>query len=166
MNTTTTKLTGTWVNMWRTERQIGQIVEEIPKEHTDGILQLFFAEIHKNSGTNYEPHSLRTMMAAHLQEKGSTFSILKDWEFDTGLKVPNGKVIELQEQGLCKRKHLADPQNLNCILPDRSADWHPGMPRTPSGVGRTHEVCQQYLYWNHWVCGVGWRTHKNKASRT
>ena len=95
MNANTTKSTGTWVNKWRTERQIGQIVEEIPKEHTDGILQLFFEEIHKNNGTNYEPNSLRTMMAAHLREKGSTFSIFKDREFDSSLKFLNGKAIEL-----------------------------------------------------------------------
>ena len=34
------------------ERQIGQKLEQIPKEQLDGILQLFFAEIHKNDGTN------------------------------------------------------------------------------------------------------------------
>ena len=45
---------------WRTERQIAQKIEEIPKERLDGILQ-FFAEIRKNDGTNYEPDSLRTM---------------------------------------------------------------------------------------------------------
>jgi len=76
VNANIAKSTGTWLkrfNKWRTERQIG--------EQLDGILQLFFAEIRKNDGTNYEPDSLRTMMAAldrHLREKGSTFSILKD----------------------------------------------------------------------------------------
>ena len=64
----TAKSTGTWVkrfNKWRTEKQIGQELEEIIlKEQLDGILQLFFAEIRKNDGTNYEPDSLRTMMAA------------------------------------------------------------------------------------------------------
>ena len=79
----TAKSTGTWVKQfskWRMERQIGQKFEEIPKKQLDGILLLFFAEIRKNNGTNYEPDSLRTMMAAldrHLREKGSTFSILK-----------------------------------------------------------------------------------------
>ena len=45
----------------------------------------------------------------HLQEQGSAFSILKDREFDASRKILNGKVIELQEQGLGKRKHRADP---------------------------------------------------------
>ena len=50
----------TWVkrfNKWGMERQIGQKLEQIPKEQLDGILQLFFAEIHKNHGTNYEKSS-------------------------------------------------------------------------------------------------------------
>ena len=115
VNANTAKSTGTWVkrfDKWRTERQIAQKLEEIPKERLDGILQLFFAEIRKNDGSNYEPDSLRTMLAAldrHLREKGSTFSILKDREFDASRKVLNGKAIELQEQGLGKRKHRADP---------------------------------------------------------
>ena len=50
VNANTAKSTGTWVkrfNKWRTERQIGEQLEEIPKEQLDGILQLFFAEIAK-----------------------------------------------------------------------------------------------------------------------
>ena len=50
VNTNTAKSTGTWVkkfNKWRTERQIGQKLEEILKDQVDGILQ-FFAEICKN----------------------------------------------------------------------------------------------------------------------
>ena len=78
MNANTAKSTGTWVkrfDKWRTERQTAQKLEEIPKERLDGILQLLYAEIRKNDGTNYEPDSLRTMLAAldrHLREKGST----------------------------------------------------------------------------------------------
>ena len=67
VNANTAKSTGMWVkrfNKQRTERQIGQKLEEIPKEQLHGILQLFFAEIHKNDGANYELASLRTMMAA------------------------------------------------------------------------------------------------------
>ena len=48
----TAKSTGTWVkqfNKWRTEKQIGQELEEISKEQLDGILQLFFAEIRKKT---------------------------------------------------------------------------------------------------------------------
>ena len=54
------------------------------------------------------------MLAAldrYLQEEGSTFSILKDQEFDASRKVLNGKTIELQKHSLGKRKHRADPVN-------------------------------------------------------
>ena len=37
--------------------QIGEKLEEIPKEQLNGILQFFLAEIRKNDGTNYEPLS-------------------------------------------------------------------------------------------------------------
>ena len=60
----------------------------------------------------YELDSLITMMAAldrYLWDKGSTFSILKDWEFDTCWKVLNGKDINLQEQGFGDGKYRADP---------------------------------------------------------
>ena len=79
-------------------------------------------------------------------------------------KVLNGKAIELEEQGLGKRKHRADllteeellwswqvlgadtAPNLNLtILHDQSAVCHLGMPITSSAEGRTLEVCQQPL---------------------
>ena len=110
MNANTAKSTGTWVkrfDKWRMERQTAQKLEEIPKERLDGILQLFFAEIRKNDGTNYEPDSLRTMLAAldrHLREKGSTFSILKDREFDASRKVLNGKAIGTSRAGFGQEK--------------------------------------------------------------
>ncbi len=69
-NKNTAKSTETWVNQkaferWRITRQIGQKLEEVPKElRLDGVLQVFFAEVHKNDGNNYEPDSLRTMLAA------------------------------------------------------------------------------------------------------
>ena len=36
------------------ERQIGQKLEQVPKEQLDGILQSFFAEIHQNDGKTME----------------------------------------------------------------------------------------------------------------
>ena len=45
VDTNIVKSTGTWVNRfnkWRTERHIAPKLEEIPKEHLVGILQLFF----------------------------------------------------------------------------------------------------------------------------
>ena len=64
VNANTVKSTGMWVKKFNKQRTESQKLEQIPKEQLDGILQLFFAKIHKNDGTNYELDSLRTMMAA------------------------------------------------------------------------------------------------------
>ena len=50
------------------------------------LLQRFYAELMKSDGTNYEPESLRVMIACldgHLREHGATHSILKDKCFET-----------------------------------------------------------------------------------
>ena len=74
-------------------------------------LQLFFAEVRKRNGEEYEPDSLRTMLAGldrYLKEKGCKFSILRDREFNSCRKILNGKAIELHEKGCGKRKRRAD----------------------------------------------------------
>ena len=112
-NQNTTRSTSTWVSAfdkWRMRRNISPL-EEIPKESLDSILQLFFAEVCKRDGTDYEPDSLRTMLAAldrHLKNNGCVFSILRGREFHSCREVLNGKAIELQEKGLGKRKRRAD----------------------------------------------------------
>ena len=88
-----------------------QTSQKFQKNEHDGISQRFYAEIRKNNGENYEPESLKVMQASldrYLREKGRTFSILKDRKFDISRKVLNGKAIELQENGMGKRKGRAD----------------------------------------------------------
>ena len=78
----------------------------------DAILQQFYAELRKEDGSEYEPDSLRVMLASldrHFQEKGSPFSIRKDKAFEASRQTLNGKAIELREAGLGKRKNKADP---------------------------------------------------------
>jgi len=55
-----------------------------------------------NNGTDYEPKSLRTMLAAldrYFHGSGCRYSISKDKEFLESRKVLNGKATELREQG-------------------------------------------------------------------
>ena len=64
----------------------------------DKILQRFYAELMKSDGTDYEPESLKVMIACldrHLWEHGATHSILKDKCFETSRKTLEGKAIEL-----------------------------------------------------------------------
>lgn len=114
-NRNTTKTTLTWANRfetWRTVRQLEYKLEDIPRSELDGILQRFFAEVRKQDGREYEPESLRTMLASldrYLREKGRTYSIQKDKEFEGCRKILNGKAIELRENGMGKRKNRSDP---------------------------------------------------------
>ena len=62
----------------------------------------------KSDGTDYEPESLRVMIACldrHLREHGAIYSILKDKSFETSRKTLEGKAIEL---GKGKQKMKAD----------------------------------------------------------
>ncbi len=113
-NSNTTKTTVTWVNRfetWRQSRGIPHKLELIPPEELDRVLQQFFAELRKQNGGEYEPGSLRTMLAAldrFLREKGCCHSILKDRTFEGCRKLLNGKAIELREMGMGKKKNKAD----------------------------------------------------------
>lgn len=67
-------------------------IKSIPKAVLDGILQRFFAELVKKNGENYEPESLKVMLAAldrHIRNSCG-FSLLKDKEFVDSRRVLNG----------------------------------------------------------------------------
>jgi len=62
--------------------------------------------VRKKDGSDYEPDSLRVMIASldrHLKEAGSCISIAKDREFVNSRKVLEGKASFLREQGYGKR---------------------------------------------------------------
>jgi len=109
LNKNTTKSTNTWVNRfeaWRTWRKLPHKPEEIPKQELNGTLERFLAEVRKSDGSEYEPDSLRTMLAAldrHLRQAGAKFSIIKDREFDECRKTLNGRAVVLREGGLGKK---------------------------------------------------------------
>ena len=70
-----------------------------------------YADLKKHDRTDYEPESLRTMLAAldrSFRSSGCKYSIVKDKEFAESREVLNGKAIELREQGKGKRKNKAD----------------------------------------------------------
>ena len=101
-NKNTKKTTRTWANRfnsWRESRAIVQELHDIPPEELDKILQHFYAKLVKSDGTDYEPESLRVMIACldrHLREHGATYSILKDKCLETSRKTLEGKAIELR----------------------------------------------------------------------
>ena len=76
----------------------------------DETLQKFFAEIRKKDGSEYEPDSLRVMLASldrHLREKDAAFSIAKDIESSNNRKVLEEKARRLRQEGFGKRPNAA-----------------------------------------------------------
>ena len=73
--------------MWRSwagERNINPKLEENSAEELVKILLRFYAEVRNKHGEQYEPESLKVMMASldHcLQEHNYPYSIIKDRQF-------------------------------------------------------------------------------------
>ena len=109
VNSNTARTTNTWVSRfenWRLARGLVRPLQEIPQDELDEVLQHFYACVAKQDGQDYEPSSLRTMLAAldrFLREQGKCFSIQRDREFEKSRKVLNGKAIELREKGKGKK---------------------------------------------------------------
>ena len=126
-NKNTKRTTQTWMNRfnsWRESRKIAQELHEISPEELDKILQRFYAELVKSNGTDYEPESLRVMIACldrHLREHGATYSILKDRCFETSRKILEGKAIQLRQHGKGKQKMKADVITEEELLWERGA---------------------------------------------
>ena len=96
---------------WQQQTGITLCVSEVTTCELNVALQNFYADLKKHDGTDYEPESLRTMLAAldrSFRSNGCKYSIVKDKEFAESREVLNGKAIELREQGKGKRKNKAD----------------------------------------------------------
>ena len=113
-NKNTKKSTNTWVNRlqrWQEHKGITGTLLESNEQQLDETLQQFYAELRKEDGSDYEPDSLRVMLASldrHFRENGAPYSLLKDKAFERSRQVLNGKAIELRESGRGKRKNKAD----------------------------------------------------------
>jgi len=113
-NQNTKKSTSTWLNVWTSSAERKNFETNLLKSYEvkqlDETLQKFFAEIRKKDGSEYEPDSLRVMLASldrHLREKDAAFSIAKDIEFSNSRKVLEGKARLLRQEGFGKRPNAA-----------------------------------------------------------
>ena len=104
-NSDTKKRIKTWLTVWTTwTEEKGYSPDNVSYEtkELDEKLQRFFAEVRKKDGSDYEPNSLRVMIASlnrHLKEAGSNMSIAKVREFVNSRKVLEGKARFFREQG-------------------------------------------------------------------
>ncbi|XP_068738982.1 uncharacterized protein KIAA1958-like [Montipora capricornis] len=109
VNKNTVKTTKTWMNVWKSWAESKGLNNDIFKyeaKELDECLSRFFAEIRKSDGSDYEPDSLRVMLAAldrHLKQNDSKISIAKDREFVKCRQVLEGKARALREKGHGKR---------------------------------------------------------------
>ena len=87
VNRNTVKTTKTWMNVWKSWAESKRLNDDLVKyeaKELDECLSRFFAEIRKSNGSDYEPDSLRVMLATidrHLKQNDSKITIAKDREF-------------------------------------------------------------------------------------
>ena len=111
VNSNTKKSTKTCLTVWTTraeEKGYSPDIVSYEAKELDLKLQRLFAEVRKNVGSDYEPDSLRVMIASqdrHFKETHSNISIAEDREFVDSRKVLEGKARFLREQG-CKPNQL------------------------------------------------------------
>ena len=93
----TKKNTKTCLTVWTTwaeEKGHSPDIVSYEAKELDEKLQRLFAEVRKKDDSDYEPDSLRLMIASldrHLKETGSNISIAEDKEFVNSRKVLEGK---------------------------------------------------------------------------
>ena len=72
------------------------------------MVQYFYAEVKNKQGEDYEPESLKVMMASlDRHNKGYTLSIVRVREFSSSKQVLEGKAKELRLAGRGKRPNKA-----------------------------------------------------------
>ena len=99
--------------MWKTWCEGKSIALEIEKHEPaelNRLLEKFYAEVKNKNGQNYEPDSLRVMIAAldrHLKDKQYPLAIAKDREFHSSKQFLVGKGKLLRRAGRGKRPNKA-----------------------------------------------------------
>ena len=84
VNKNTVKTTKTWMKVWKMWAESKDLNDDIVKYEAKELVEClsrFFAEICKSDGSDYEPDSVRVMLAAldrHLKQNDSKISVAKD----------------------------------------------------------------------------------------
>jgi len=86
-----------------TLRNESRLIEEIPPKELNAYITEFIITVRKkDSNEDYEPSSLRSLMASferYLKEKTYGFSIMKDAEFEQARKALQSKQKDLKQKG-------------------------------------------------------------------
>ena len=90
-----------WKN-WCVDKEITDEIENYEPAELNTFLEHFYAEVNNKKGEDYEPESLKVMMASldrHLKNKGCTLSLVRDREFSSSKEVLEDKVKQLRFAG-------------------------------------------------------------------
>ena len=86
-----------WKN-WCVDKEITDEIENYEPAELNTLLEHFYAEVNNKKGEDYEPESLKVMMASldrHLKNKGCTLSIVRDREFSSSKEVCESEAASL-----------------------------------------------------------------------
>ena len=112
-NENTAKSTDFWLSVWKKwclEKKITDEIENYEPAELNTLLEHFYAEVKNKQGEDYEPESLKVMMASldrHLKNKGYTLSIVRGREFSSSKQILEGKAKQLRLAGSGKRPNKA-----------------------------------------------------------
>ena len=128
-NSNTKKSTKTWLTVWTTwteEKGYSRDIVSYEVKELDKKIQRLFAEVRKKDGSEYEPDSLRVMIAS--LEAGSNISFAKDREFVNSRKIlerkarfrgkrPRAwKALATEDEELLWSKGLLGSQSPNSLI--------------------------------------------------
>lgn len=92
------------------EREFPETIEMYEVSELNQTFQQFYAEVRNKDGNEYEPDSLRVMIAGldrHLKECGYPKSIMRDIEFNQSKEVLEGKSRILRQEWRGKQPNKA-----------------------------------------------------------
>ena len=95
---------------WGNERKFNPKLKENEHVDLDKKLQMFYAEVLTKDELEYEPESLKSMLATldrHLNEHDYKYSTARDRELYQSMFVLEGKVKHLHQRGNWKRPNAA-----------------------------------------------------------
>ncbi|XP_066932309.1 uncharacterized protein KIAA1958-like [Clytia hemisphaerica] len=110
----TQRSTHGWIKVfssWAESRGFEKQIELYEPSVLNNILEQFYTEVRKINGQEYEPDSLKVMLAAldrHLKDKGFPVSIISGREFASSKNVLEGKARQLRQAGMGKKTNKAE----------------------------------------------------------
>ena len=141
-----TKLsTNNWTRqfeLWTQARGFPTKLESYQPNELNKKLEVFYIELKKTNRKDYEPDSLKVMLAAldrYLRSNNYPSSIRNGQEFASSKKILEGKARMLRKEGLGKRPNKA----ASLTIDEEESLWHCGQ----FGF-QTPRALQNTLWWN------------------